>query len=680
MCAQPCRKPYTVITGDTDHYGRPSGIREIPSPDHYPLSPKDLCTYEKLPLLVRSPLISLKIEGRMKSPEYVSVVVSTYRKALDAIAEGKAPASADAVEDLNLVFNRGLTEGYLFGKHGADLMGRDAPDNRGICIGVVNRYDEKSKSVKVRTTQKIIPRPGDGLLFRHPKKPSHEFGFSLNSVPVEKDGEISFRVPQRVEPGTGIFITSSSAFERRARQLMTHPPPGLRHPVFIDIQVTIDFLGRLEVKGLVNSRIAGEFQVTYSPDFHLEPAQTHPLTPGQIELHFKKSKDTPFTIRNFSVHFEENWFLPIARLNYVRREFLKIAEDMIVARARPAPENIDQSFRRWNMHKTQDIPKSPGAWNGSTPGLLVLGVYSDSVECVQAALEGGCDFICFEPVFISGNRKCRTISLPDSFEAQIAAASALCRNAGVRFFLKFPRITRNNYLEGVLPALSKGIDPHISGILVENYGTAHALMRSNPDIALHGSGGLNMFNHQSVCQLSPIFRSFTLSPELSHDEMELLIRDVRSLGCQASFSLIVQGNSEAMVSEDCILQPLLNGDQKNGDRNNPRFFGIRDATGHIFPVRVDGECRSHIYNSSELCLINHLSSLMQIGISEVIIDTRQRTTDYARDMTGIYKKAIALVHDGIKTSDKRFELLKGTVKLYALGGITAGHYIRGLKE
>ena len=244
MCAQPCRKPYTMITADTDDYGRPSGIRELPSTDHYPLSPKDLCTYEKLPRLVKSPVISLKIEGRMKSPEYVAMVVSTYRKALDAIAEGKSAASKDAVQDLSLAFNRGLTEGYLFGKHGNDLMGRDAPDNRGFCIGVVNRYDEKSKSVKVSTTQSIIPRTGDGLLFRNPKNPSHEFGFSLNSVPVEKDGEISFRVPQPVEPGTGVFITSSPAFEQRARRIITHPTHGLRHPVLIDIEVTIDDSGQ----------------------------------------------------------------------------------------------------------------------------------------------------------------------------------------------------------------------------------------------------------------------------------------------------------------------------------------------------------------------------------------------------------------------------------------------------
>ena len=135
-----------------------------------------------------------------------------------------------------------------------------------------------------------------------------------------------------------------------------------------------------------------------------------------------------------------------------------------------------------------------------------------------------------------------------------------------------------------------------------------------------------------------------------------------------------------MVSEDCILQPWEKEVLKNKDRHPSRFYGIQDTTGLIFPVRLDGECRSHIFNSSELCLIDHLPSLLQIGINEVIIDTRGRTRGYAKDMTGIYAKAIALVTDGIKTPDKRLELLKETVKLYALGGITTGHFISGLKE
>ncbi|HUW85746.1 MAG TPA: peptidase U32 family protein, partial [Methanoregula sp.] len=271
MCAQPCRKPYTMITAESDEYGRPTGICKLLSGEHYLLSPKDLCTYENLKKLVSSPVVSLKIEGRMKSPEYVSVVVSTYRQALDAIAAGRVYKSDETLQDLCLAFNRGLTAGYLFGKRGADLMGRDAPDHRGMFIGVVNRYDEKSKTVRIRSIKRQIPCPGDGLLFTHPKNPRHGFGFSLNTIPVQKDGEMVIKVPHPVEPGTRVFITSSPGFEMRARQIIAHPAPGLRHPVLVDVHVRIDSDGKMEVEGLVHSRIGGEIRVFYQPDFNLVP-------------------------------------------------------------------------------------------------------------------------------------------------------------------------------------------------------------------------------------------------------------------------------------------------------------------------------------------------------------------------------------------------------------------------
>ena len=88
MCAQPCRKPYMLVTGDQDEYGCPVNLHPLPQPERFLLSPKDLCTYSHLPELVRTSVASLKIEGRMKSPEYVATVVSIYRRALDTIARG----------------------------------------------------------------------------------------------------------------------------------------------------------------------------------------------------------------------------------------------------------------------------------------------------------------------------------------------------------------------------------------------------------------------------------------------------------------------------------------------------------------------------------------------------------------------------------------------------------------
>jgi putative protease len=680
MCAQPCRKPYTLMTGETDEYGRPTGLHELPSPDRYLLSPKDLCSYENLLQLVNSPVVSLKIEGRMKSPEYVAIVVSTYRRALDAITAGKAYQSPQGLQDLALAFNRGFTSGYLFGKSSGDVMGRDAPDNRGMCIGKVSRYDEKSKTVTVRTNGYGLPGPGDGLLFTHPKNPGHDYGFSLNTVPLQKKGEITIKVPHTAEPGSDVFMTSSTDVEMRAREIIAHPPFGLRHPVPVDLDVRIDNGGNLVLEGLIHTRKGRAIPLEYRADFCLVPARSHPLTREQVEQQLKKTGGTQFTVRNFALTYAGDLFTPLAGLNRVRREFLTQAAEMMVAHAVPSDESVEQARQRWNGLKPDVITRPVQSNDNASSSSLVLGVYSDSLLSVKKAVEAGCDVIYFEPGFTTEECTCRNITGFTSFESQIITALGVCRDAGIRFVLKFPRITSNNYLDSVLPKVLQMVGQDITDVMVENFGTAHALMQSHPAPDLSGSIGLNMFNHEAVRHLSSFFRLVTLSPELSRDEIRLLIHAARLRGCSPSFALIVQGSSEAMVSENCILQPGLSCIRKERDNDPPAFFGIMDVTGRTFPVRIDGECRSHIYNSAEICLIDHLPSLIQMGIDEVVIDTRGRTGAYAGEMIRLYREAILLAKKGVRTGDHPFEFLKDAVKRLAVGGITTGHFVRGLKE
>jgi putative protease len=246
--------------------------------------------------------------------------------------------------------------------------------------------------------------------------------------------------------------------------------------------------------------------------------------------------------------------------------------------------------------------------------------------------------------------------------------------------LKFPRITDNSFLDVVFPVISQLSGREVTGVMVENCGTSHFLTQIRPAPALYGSTGLNIFNHVSVRHLSSLYSMVTLSPELSRNEIRMLIHAARRQKCPPSFALIVQGNSEVMVSEDCIFQPLFWCKGKEDDADHTAFYGIMDATGHTFPVRIDGECRSHIYNSAELCLIDHIPSLMQIGINEVIIDARGRTGTYTGDIISLYRKAIHLAKNGVRTEQRYVEKLKGAVKHRAIGGITTGHFIRGLKE
>ncbi|MEI8331068.1 MAG: U32 family peptidase, partial [Methanomicrobiales archaeon] len=311
---------------------------------------------------------------------------------------------------------------------------------------------------------------------------------------------------------------------------------------------------------------------------------------------------------------------------------------------------------------------------------LRLAVYVDSLNAVRLAAESGCDVVYFEPdVHVSTITSCCRHSLNAGIEEQIMTAVELCRAHEIPLFWKFPRITRTAFSETVLPVLPRISDMGIAGIMVENPGMIHAIHKIAPLISLYGSTGLNVFNNATVKKLSSHLKLLTLSPELSRDECRFLISAAHKQGFDTTFAMIVQGIVEAIISDDCLLETHLHckdeaGKQKEG------FYGIQDSTGHIFPVRMDSECRTHIGNSAELCLVDHLPEIIDIGVSEVVIDARGRTVASVSDMTRIYRSAISATSTRTTGAEKQLQALKDRIKKCSMGEITAGHFIRGLKE
>jgi putative protease len=401
--------------------------------------------------------------------------------------------------------------------------------------------------------------------------------------------------------------------------------------------------------------------------------------PDQLEVQLRKTGDTPFVIRDFSLTYDGTLFAPVGELNRMRRDFLTRTEEALLASSIPSDEDIARSRQRLAAAFPGHPARAPsGNTTGTPTSHLTLTVYADSLEAVSLALKEGCTSICFEPAFVLPRHSCTTGGGDlRSVKEQVTEAMTLCRNAGACFVLKLPRITRDPYIEAVLPEIALLHNNGLEECMVENPGAAHAIHTLIPGMALSGAAGINIFNHRSACHLSPPFRSLTLSPELSGNECQELIRTARREGCSVSFALIVQGISEAMVTEDCLLEPVHHCTMDQADGGMNAFIGIRDATGHIFPVMSDGECRTRIGNAVETCLIDYLPTIRQAGISEAVIDTRGRTGAYAGAMTRIYSDAVGRVNAG---KDTGMPGLKDRIKTLAYGGITAGHFIRGLKE
>ncbi len=688
-CAQPCRKPYELVTGEPDEYGRLNTIRTLPLAEHFLLSPQDLCTYRNLPELVNSPVVSLKIEGRMKSPEYVAIVVSIYRRALDAIAMGNWEPDGNDLQDLLLAFNRGFTGGYLFNCRHAALMGRERPDNRGLCIGNVTQWDERTRRVIVQCGIPFSLHAGDGLLFSYVDHPDADWGFSLNNEPVRSKDSVTFIAPRQAQEGARVFVTASGTLLARARQIMSRSPADLRHPVPLDLAVQITPDGTLAFTGTIHADTGKPVVIQQTSDHRLVPAQSRPLSCDQLAVQLKKTGGTPFVINKFLLEYAGDMFAPIAELNRVRREFLAFAEEKLVSAAIPTRDEMAAARCRletltYNFPEyPEKNPVKPEKNQGNISTDVSLAVFTDQLESVSTAILAGADVCYFEPDF-SADKRVGGAGIPlASVAAQLREALILCQDARLRMVWKLPRITRQNMLDMVLPLITELKKEGLDECMVDGMGAFQAIHSRIPDLSFSGSVGLNIFNHRSVIALAnPPFRLLTLSPELSLKEIALLVTAARHTGSTTDLALIVQGTIEAMISEDCVLEPIRHCRcaSQIAERTDAAVYGIRDETGYIFPVRVDAECRTHIGNAVETCLVDHLPQLKNAGISSFVIDTRGRTPRYTADMTAIYREAITLVRNPDSDTPRHLAKLKEQARRCAWGGITAGPFLHGLKE
>jgi putative protease len=259
--------------------------------------------------------------------------------------------------------------------------------------------------------------------------------------------------------------------------------------------------------------------------------------------------------------------------------------------------------------------------------------------------------------------------------AQLLEAKELCGKA--ELIWKWPRITRDDFIDLALPLLSQ---VQVNGIMVENVGPAWAIKEKMPEMPIYGGSGLNVWNHLTAQALAPQFCWLTLSPELSSRQLAHTASALRALPGRDStpqLELVVQGSLEVMVAEDCI-PPLA---QEKTDRE--RFWGLQDFK-HIFPLRLDDWGRTHIFNSAETCLIDLMSNIFRIGLDSIAVDARGRTEKYAREMTEAYLRAVDVTAAGLPKGDgplkEDLQELKERIRPLALGAITYGHFIKGLKD
>lgn len=331
-CAQPCRLPYTEMTD--------SGEKK----QGHLLSPRDLCLIDELGTLIDAGVYSFKIEGRMKSPEYVAVVTRIYRKYIDEyMVKGSYTVSPDDREALTQIFNRGgFTEGYFHGNPHEKLMSPVIPKNQGIRIGTVAAVKKGSTLVDVRCD--IAPDMGDGIEIRREGRSGVDRKAVSSIVSYRKEirnGCIrigDFKEP--VTPGDGIYRTSSTKQLEDARDSYRHMALtedvdarkiGRRRPVDLTLTCYNEMMNLTvttvpEEENLWASQqkmkvteAAGPFEVDYER-----------ATPKErYENALQKTGNTPFEVRRIRMKGDFNLRVRASEINALRRKCLAELEEKI---------------------------------------------------------------------------------------------------------------------------------------------------------------------------------------------------------------------------------------------------------------------------------------------------------------------------------------------------------------
>ncbi len=334
-CAQACRMPYDLI----------SDGKQVPLGDKkYLLSPQDLAGLEVLPELIRGGVASLKIEGRLKTPEYVANITRIYRQALDEAAgqnrrDSENPTARPSTLDprhysMEMAFSRGLYTGWFGGINNQELVHARFGKKRGVYLGEVESIVRDGVVVNLASPLK----PGDGIVFDAGKPESKEEGGRVYEVKSRNTQHAEIRFGHddidwsRVHVGDKIWKTSDPELDKRIRQTFEGDAPKFQRPI------------QIEVHGLVGkplTLIARDEQghiARIDSTMPLAKAEKQPMGTERLREQLGRLGGTPFKLGELKNFLSGEVLLPVSELNRLRREVAAALEQQ---RAQP---------KRWKLN------------------------------------------------------------------------------------------------------------------------------------------------------------------------------------------------------------------------------------------------------------------------------------------------------------------------------------------
>ena len=595
-CAQPCRQKYK--------------IQGIEKEDYY-LSPCDLSLFNQLKEISEMNISCIKIEGRMRSKEYLAIVVSNYRRALNKLKSRKEIES----EEISLVFNRGFIEG----KFNNNTKRSIRAGHIGLKIGKVISEKKNQIAIKLDDSIKNIPQKGDGLLI---VKKSDDYGLEISQNPIittlnhfqkGKNKQIKdLTRPDKVLvvkkvwqnkksdfdlDDSTVYLTKRHELTKRVKEIENKGSSYVKSKLILTFSLKNKFpllKGRLT---LANRKV---IECESRGNTAFEKPIKKSVDVDTIKKQLSKVDNYPFEITQINIHYDGTLFIPISKINELRRNLFKSLENEVINSYTHKPKKVNLKLEEKEIIQTQPN----------------ISFYTNNLKHLESIENVSRVYLEIPTQDDSLNLKQERNYNLNYMISFLKEAYEISYDKDYELIWKWPDIAHDNLIK----ALNK-----VRGILNKMHCSIPIM--SNCFNAEYGPYSMNITNNETVNSLEN-YKVLTISPELRKRDLEEKIKHCENPN---KIEIIVQGSIELMKTR----YPLLYKNELKKDYENY----LTDSKGNKFPVHksLSGE-ELIIFSDSELSLIDEANYLNGIGFCNFAIDGRYKDNDYVK-MIEIYNSA-----------------------------------------
>lgn len=606
QCAQACRLPYDVICD-----GKDVELGE----QKYLLSPQDLSAIEYSPDLIDAGIKSFKIEGRLKTPEYVANITRHYRGAIDTAMAGQPVVITPADKrEMELSFSRGFSPGWLEGCDHKRLVPGLSSAKRGVFLGQV--VDTGRGAVRIQLASPVAK--GDGLVFEGDRVAQTEqggrvYGIRRRGLRVEgtvTSGLVDLEFARdaidfdQLWVGQGVWKTDDPQLNSRLRKTFTGADPLRRLPVDFEVRAVVG--EPLSVTGRTDAGVA----VSVTCDQPLEAARKHPLTEEVLREQLSRLGASPYDLGQLLVEISGGPMVPLSVLSKLRQGLI---EELLRRSGEPPVRRISGDPVLSAMRQT--LP--PREEQTQEPSRLAL--LCRSIKQIDTALSAG------ERNLLADFQEIK----------EYGYAIDMARQAKARLLIATPRIQKPGEM-GIFRVMAKA---QPDGFLVRNLaGMAFCAEEQIPFVADYS---LNVTNELTAQFLMDQGASWlTASYDLNRDQLLQLVESVPPQWLE----VVIHQHMPMFHMEHCVFCAVLSPGTNKTNCGRPcdvHQVELRDRVGMEHPLKADVGCRNTLYNATPQSSAEVVADLIRRGIRQFRIEFLNDSPSEMRQVIRCYRDLLA---------------------------------------